>query len=163
MGKRSIPLLVGALAIVGSLVVGPAATAGAEHTSAGTVVFIHEQEPPSLRGGWLDNNLLATGLVTNNIWYGGQIYDKSATLQPRLFEGKPKLVKKSPLTISFEYKASAVWSDGKPITCEDWKATWRVFVNTWLPNSPPSASSRRFSFVVPLSWMRLESTRSMFL
>ena len=65
-----------ALAIVGSLVVGPAATAEPERMSAGTVVFIHEQEPPSLRGNWLDNNLLATGLVTNNIWYGGQIYDR---------------------------------------------------------------------------------------
>lgn len=129
MGKRSLLLLIGALAIVGSLVVGPTATAEPEHMSAGTVVFIHEQEPPSLRGNWLDNNLLATGLVTNNIWYGGQIYDKTATLQPRLLESKPKLVKTTPQTVSFKYRASAVWSDGKPVTCEDWKATWRVFVN----------------------------------
>lgn len=129
MGKRSIPLSIWALAIVGSLVVGPAAPAGPERTSAGTVIFIHDQEPPSLRGGWIDNNLLATGLVTNNIWYGGQIYDSKATFQPRLFEGKPKLVKKSPQTVSFKYKASALWSDGKPVTCDDWKATWRVFVN----------------------------------
>ncbi|HEU0246372.1 MAG TPA: ABC transporter substrate-binding protein, partial [Gaiellaceae bacterium] len=41
----------------------------------------------------------------------------------------PKLVSKSPQTVSFKYKASAVWSDGKPVTCEDWKATWRVYVN----------------------------------
>ena len=129
MGRPSIPLSIWALAIVASLVVGPAAPAGSERTSAGTVVFIHDQEPPSLRGNWIDNNLLATGLVTNNIWHGGQIYDNTATLRPRLFEGKPKLVKKSPQTVSFKYKASAVWSDGKPVTCEDWKATWRVFVN----------------------------------
>jgi len=129
LGKASIPLSIWALAIVASLVVGPAAPAGSERTSAGTVVFIHDQEPPSLRGNWIDNNLLATGLVTNNIWHGGQIYDNTATLRPRLFEGKPKLVKTSPQTVSFKYKASAVWSDGKPVTCEDWKATWRVFVN----------------------------------
>lgn len=100
-----------------------------ERTTAGTVVFIHEQEPPSLRGGWIDNNLQATGLVTNNIWYGGQIYDNKAVLRPRLFTGKPKLVKKSPQTVTFEYSNSAVWSDGKPVTCEDWKATWKVYVN----------------------------------
>jgi peptide/nickel transport system substrate-binding protein len=129
MRRRSIALSVGALAIVGSLVVGPAAPAGPERTSAGTVVFIHDQEPPSLRGGWLDNNLLATGLVTNNIWYGGQIYDSAARLQPRLFESKPKLVSTSPQTVTFKYKASAVWSDGKPVTCDDWRATWKVFVN----------------------------------
>ena len=117
------------LAVVASLVVRPLGTGQPERRLAGTVVIIHEQEPPSLRGGWIDNNLLATGLVTNNIWYGGQIYDSKAVLRPRLFEGKPKLVKKRPQTVTFKYKASAVWSDGKPVTCEDWKATWRVFVN----------------------------------
>ena len=129
MRWRSIALSIWALAIAWILVVGSAARAVPERASAGTVVFIHEQEPPTLRGGWIDNNLLATGLVTNNIWYGGQIYDNTATLQPRLFEGKPKLVKRSPQTVSFTYKASAVWSDGKPVTCDDWRATWRVFVN----------------------------------
>jgi len=117
------------LALVASLVVGPVAPAGPGITAAGTVVFVHDQEPPSLRGNWLDNNLLATGLVTNNIWYGGQIYDDKARFQPRLFESKPKLVKTRPQTVTFEYRQSAVWSDAKPVTCEDWKATWRVFVN----------------------------------
>jgi peptide/nickel transport system substrate-binding protein len=133
MRRRSIPLFVFAAAALsltlGSLVLGPAAPAAPERTSAGTVVFIHEQEPPTLRGGWIDNNLLATGLITNNIWYGGQIYDNTATLRPRLFVSKPKLVNKKPQTVTFEYKSSAVWSDGKPVTCEDWKATQRVFVN----------------------------------
>lgn len=129
MRKRWIAPSIVALAIVGSLVVGPAAPAVPERTSAGTVVFIHDQEPPTLRGNWIDNNLLATGLVTNNIWYGGQIYDNTATLRPRLFEAKPKLVKKNPETVTFKYKGSAVWSDGRPVTCEDWKATWKVFVN----------------------------------
>jgi peptide/nickel transport system substrate-binding protein len=117
------------LAIVATLAVVPTAPAEPEGATAGTVVFIHEQEPPSLRGGWVDNNLGATGLITNNIWHGGQIYDSKATLLPRLFEGKPRLVARSPQTISFAYKASAVWSDGKPVTCDDLRATWRVFVN----------------------------------
>ena len=129
MRSRSVALLVLVGGIVGSLALGPSAPGGPERTSAGTVVFIHEQEPPTLRGGWIDNNLLATGLVTNNIWYGGQIYDNKAKLQPRLFESKPKLVKTNPQTVTFVYKDSAVWSDGRPVTCEDWKATWRVFVN----------------------------------
>src|ERR687897_274784 len=73
MRKRSLLLLAGAAAIVASLVAGPAATAGPEKASAGTVVFIHDQEPPNLRANWVDNNLYATSLVTGNIWYGGQI------------------------------------------------------------------------------------------
>ena len=129
MRKRSIALSIGTLALLASLIVGPAAPGAPERASAGTVIFIHDQEPPSLRGNWIDNNLLATGLVTNNVWYGGQIYDNRAKLQPRLFAGKPKLVRTRPQTVTFAYKESAVWSDGKPVTCEDWKATWRVFVN----------------------------------
>jgi peptide/nickel transport system substrate-binding protein len=129
MRRRTALPAIGAIAVVASLVFGPSAPAGPEITTAGTVVFVHEQEPPTLRGGWIDNNLLATGLVTNNIWHGGQIYDQNARLQPRLFEGKPRLVSTRPQTVSFRYKDSAVWSDGRPVTCEDFRATARVFNN----------------------------------
>ena len=126
MRKRSLLLLAGAAAIVASLVVGPAATAGPEKASAGTVVFIHDQEPPNLRANWVDNNLYATALVLNNIWYGGQIRDNNAKWVTRLFTGPPKLVKKSPLTISFQYSPKANWSDGTPVTCADGVRTGRL-------------------------------------
>jgi peptide/nickel transport system substrate-binding protein len=122
-------LLAGAAAILASLVVGPAATAGPERAQAGTVVFIHDQEPPSLRGSWVDNQLYATSLVINNIWYGGQIRDANANWVTRLFTGAPKLVKSSPLTVSFQYSPKAVWSDGSQVTCADWRANWQVFIN----------------------------------
>ena len=48
MRKRSL-WLAGLLVLVASLVVGPGATAGTEKSQAGTVVFIHDQEPPTLR------------------------------------------------------------------------------------------------------------------
>jgi len=129
MRKKSILLLVGAIAITASLLVGPAANASSDRASAGTVVFIHDQEPPNLQGPWVGNNLYATSLVLNNIWYGGQIRDASASFQPRLFTAAPKLVKKSPLTISFQFKKEANWSDGKPVTAKDLRATWKVFIN----------------------------------
>jgi peptide/nickel transport system substrate-binding protein len=129
MRKRSLLLLAGALAIVASLVVGPAATAGPEKASAGTVVFIHDQEPPSLRANWVDNNLYATALVVNNIWYGGQIRNANAAWVTRLFTGPPKLVKRSPLTVTFQYSPKANWSDGTPVTCADLRATWQVYIN----------------------------------
>ncbi|HXH88182.1 MAG TPA: hypothetical protein VNI55_06210, partial [Gaiellaceae bacterium] len=106
MSKRSLWLLAG-LVLVASLIVGPGATAGPARTNAGTVVFIHDQEPPNLQGPWVGNNLYATSLVLNNIWYGCQIRNAAADYVPRLCVAKPKLVKKSPLTVSLEYKASA--------------------------------------------------------
>jgi len=129
MRKRSILLLAGVLAILASLVVGPAATAGPDRAQAGTVVFIHDQEPPNLRPAWVDNNLYATSLVYNNIWYGGQIRDANAAWQTRLFTGPPKLLKSSPLTVTFTFSPKANWSDGTAVTCNDWKATWQVYIN----------------------------------
>ena len=87
MRKRSIVLLAGAAAIAATLVVGPTASASSDRASAGTVVFIHDQEPPNLQGPWVGNNLYATTLVLNNIWYGGQIRDEKANFQPRALHG----------------------------------------------------------------------------
>lgn len=129
MRKSSILLLTGALALIASLVVGPAATAGPERASAGTIVLIHDQEPPNLQSNVTGNNLYATALILNNIWYGGQIRNDKGALVPALLVAKPKIVKKNPLTTSFEYKQSAVWSDGKPVTCNDFKATILTYQN----------------------------------
>lgn len=126
MRKSSFLLLLGAIMIVASLAVGPAA---AKSEQAGTVVFIHDQEPPNLQGPWVGNNLYATSLVLNNIWYGCQIRNSAGDLVPRLCSGKPKLVKTRPLTVRFTYKRTAKWSDGKPVTGRDFRATWQVFIN----------------------------------
>jgi len=128
MRNRSVWLLAG-LVLVASLIIGPGATASPQKATAGTVVFIHDQEPPNLQGPWVGNNLYATSLVLNNIWYGCQIRDSKAALVPRLCVAKPKITKASPLTVQFEYKKEAVWSDGKPVVAEDFWATWQVFIN----------------------------------
>ena len=47
MRKRTILPAVGVLAVVASLTFGPAAPASPEITTAGTVVFVHDQEPPT--------------------------------------------------------------------------------------------------------------------
>jgi peptide/nickel transport system substrate-binding protein len=128
MRKRSIVLLVGAAALIASLVVGPA-SAKQERQLAGTVVFIHDQEPPNLQDEWTGNNLYATSLVVNNIWYGCQIRNQTGALVPRLCESKPKIVKRRPLTIQLTYKKNAVWSDGTPVTAKDLRARWQAFIN----------------------------------
>lgn len=136
MRKRSLVLLAGVVAILASLVVGPAATAGSDKVSAGTVVFIHDQEPPNLRPSWVDNSLYATSLVDNNIFYGGRIRDNTSAWVTKLFTGPPKMVKSNPLTVQFTYSPKAVWSDGKPVTCADWRSTWQIWINP--ANNPAS-------------------------
>jgi peptide/nickel transport system substrate-binding protein len=67
--------------------------------------------------------------VINNIWYGGQIRNQKADFEPRLFASKPKITRKKPLTVAVEYSSKAKWSDGKPVTMKDLRATWQVFIN----------------------------------
>ncbi len=132
MRKTSLLALVGVLALVASLLIGPGASAQPAKpakAAAGTVVFVHDQEPPNLQGPWVGNNLYATSLVLNNIWYGCQIRNDKGDFVPRNCVAKPQLIKRSPLTVRFTYKTSAKWSDGKPVTAKDFRATWKVFTN----------------------------------
>jgi peptide/nickel transport system substrate-binding protein len=126
-----------AAAAMASLTVGPAAAGPAEPT-AGTVVFIHDIEPPSLRRAWADNSLDATSLVVNNIFLGGQIRDPAGNWVTKLFSGPPRLVKRRPLTVAFAFSQKANWSDGKPVTCADWRSTWQIMINP--ANNPLSRS-----------------------
>jgi glutathione transport system substrate-binding protein len=129
MRKRSILLLAGALAIAASLMIGPAATAGPEVQSAGTVVFVHDQEPPNLNNDLVGNGLYATSLVMNRVLESGAAYNNKAQLKPILLSGLPKLIKKKPLTASLTYKPNAVWSDGRQITGKDFRTAWQVYIN----------------------------------
>ena len=80
-GVRHTLWLLAGLVLVASLLIGPGATAGTERASAGTVVFIHDQEPPNLQGPWVGNNLYATASCSNNIWYGCQIRDATGRVR----------------------------------------------------------------------------------
>ena len=92
-------------------------------------MFIHDQEPPNLQGPWVGNNLYATALVLNNIWYGCQIRNASAAFVPRLCTAKPTVAKTNPLTVKFTFKKEAKWSDGKPVVAEDFWQTWQTYIN----------------------------------
>jgi peptide/nickel transport system substrate-binding protein len=129
MRKRSILLLAGAAALVASLIVGPAATAKPERQAAGTVVIGHDQEPVTLNNLITEGNAYTTSLVTNTVLASGAIYNQKATLVPELFEAPAKIVKSNPLTVSFKFKATATWSDGKPLTGADFLATYRTIMN----------------------------------
>ncbi|MDQ3671792.1 MAG: ABC transporter substrate-binding protein [Actinomycetota bacterium] len=129
MRKRSLLLLTGLLVLVGSLVIGPAATATTDGAQAGTVVIVHDQEPGILNGYLSEGNGYTVALVMNTILAGGTIYDDKVKLRPYLAEAVPKLLQKEPLKATMTYKKTANWSDGKPVTGADFMATYRTIMN----------------------------------
>ena len=129
MRKRSLLLLTGAIVLVTSLVVGPAATAKPERASAGTVVVIHDQEPGILNPFLSEGNGYTVALALNKILAAGVIYNDKVKRVPELLEARPKILKNEPLTVTGTYKKTAVWSDGRPITGADFVATYRTIMN----------------------------------
>ena len=129
MQKRSLLLLIGVLVIVASLVIGPSATATTDKVSAGTVVIVHDQEPGILNNFLSEGNGYTVALMFNPVLAAGLIYDDKVKLRPYLLKALPKLISKEPLKASMEYKANAVWSDGRQITGNDFLATYRTIMN----------------------------------
>jgi peptide/nickel transport system substrate-binding protein len=129
MRKRSVLLLLGALVVFTSLVLGPSATATTEGASAGTVVIVHDQEPGILNTFLSEGNGYTVSLVTNKIFAGGLIYNDKVQLVPELLTGLPKLVKANPLTGTATYKPTARWSDGRQLTGADFVASYRTRMN----------------------------------
>jgi peptide/nickel transport system substrate-binding protein len=129
MRKRSILLVVGAAALVASLIVGPAATAKPDAASAGTVVIGHDQEPVTLNTYITEGNAYTTALAMNPVLASASVYNQNAKLVPYLVESAPKIVKSNPLTVTFRYKKNAKWSDGRQLTGADFKATYATIMN----------------------------------
>ena len=129
MSKRSLMVAAGVFAAIVTLTLGPAAAAKSDGAAAGTVVFVHDQEP-GIVNPWLSTgNGYVNSLTFGPVLASGSIYNQKAQLVPYLFEANPKLLKEEPLTISATFKKSAVWSDGKPITAADFVATYRTIMN----------------------------------
>ena len=129
MRKKSVWLFVAAAVLVTSLAVSQAAVAKSDKALAGTVVFGHDQEPATLNNVITPGNAATSSYVTNLVLEQGQIYNEKAVLVPRLMDGKPKIVKTDPFTVAFRYKATANWSDGTPVTGNDFKARYDAIMN----------------------------------
>jgi peptide/nickel transport system substrate-binding protein len=129
MRKRWLLLLTGAVVLVGSLIVGPAATAKTERQAAGTVIIGHDQEPVTLNFYITEGNAYTTSLAMNPVLASASVYNQNAKLVPYLVTAPPKIVKSEPLTVTFTYKPTAKWSDGRQITGADFLATFRTIMN----------------------------------
>jgi peptide/nickel transport system substrate-binding protein len=128
MRKRSLFFLTGAIALVASLVIGPAATADSQQ-AGGTVIIGHDQEPVTLNFYITEGNAYTTSLAMNPVLASASVYNQRAQLVPFLVTAAPRIVRQNPLTVTFTYKPTARWSDGRQITGADFRATYNTIMN----------------------------------
>jgi len=88
-------------------------------TEGGTIVFAAEQEPPCLNGLLAGCNNTWTSWTAGSAFVGAYRIRPDFTYEPVILDGEAKILSKNPFTLLYTIKQKAVWSDGTPITTDD--------------------------------------------
>jgi peptide/nickel transport system substrate-binding protein len=94
----------------------------------GTLVYFEEQDKAtwntvSAEGGHYITSVMLQPLLPN-VYYGGA--DFKPALDKNLTVEEPKLTSTNPQTVVYKLKPEAVWSDGTPITADDFAYQFRT-------------------------------------
>lgn len=93
-------------------------------TANATFTWAYEQEFSSYNGNTSDGNSSANFVVLNPVLFGFWQFAPDGSVQPQPDFGTYQKTSDSPLTVKYTFNAKAVWSDGKPIDCDDAMMTW---------------------------------------
>ncbi len=117
------------VALVAAVFVGGgSASTSASPKKGGQVVFGAEQEPPCLNGFLSGCNNTWTSWTVGTQYRGLYIQKPDFSFVPDLAQSA-KIVKAKPMTIAVKIKKQAVWSDGVPVTYQDFKYVWQQEIN----------------------------------
>ena len=94
-----------------------------------TIVFGAEQEPPCLNGVLAGCNNTWTSWTVGVAFPGAYRQKPDFTWEPYMLDGEAKIVSRKPFTLLYKIKQRAVWSDGRPITADDFIFTATTTLN----------------------------------
>jgi len=96
-----------------------------EQKSGGTVIFAAEQEPESLNWLTAAHNTAWGSYLMGWVWPGTWYADpNNEKIQNEDLVTSVELTDEDPQTVVYKIHEDAVWSDGKPITVDDFKFFW---------------------------------------
>jgi len=117
-----------ALALVVTLL-GGAVSSGRAASAGTTIVFGAEQEPPCLNGVLAGCNNTWTSWTVGIAFVGAYMLQPDFSYKPYMLNGEAKIVSRKPFTLLYKIKKSAVWSDSRPITADDFIFTAATILN----------------------------------
>jgi peptide/nickel transport system substrate-binding protein len=91
----------------------------------GTVLFGDEQEPTILNGWLLDGNSLVTSKVNQNVFPGAYVIQPDFSYAPSVIDGEAEFTE-DPFSVTYTIREDAAWSDGTPISSEDFVFTFET-------------------------------------
>jgi peptide/nickel transport system substrate-binding protein len=128
-GAKALALLAGS-ALVLSACATSSGSSGASSSSAGastsnkTITWAYEQEFSSYNSTTNDGNASANLVVVNATLGGFWQFNPDGSLLRNTDFGSYEKTSDSPLTVKYTINDKAVWSDGKPIECDDVTLSW---------------------------------------
>ncbi len=150
----------------------PATTAAPETTTAtaqgkqygGEVVVADDQEPPTLNWAVPGGDNFIVSIIGQAYWAGVQdidgftleLFPELVTELPTVANGGVVLNDDGTMTVSYQIRDEAVWSDGTPISGDDFQFTLDVILDPELPVDKTTyqdivstgAGDKTFSFVL---------------
>lgn len=106
-----------------------------EPTEGGDVIFGHEQEPAILNSMLVEGNLRATSLVTRTMLLSAYEVTPEFDYVPQLLDGEAEVEggedgeDGEPFTVTWRILEEAAWSDGTPISADDFQFTYDTIMN----------------------------------
>ena len=116
------------LAGIASLVLEGCGSRDDDSNSTGLIIGL-DREPALLNSYIVGGESLATANVTRPIMEGVLQVQPDLSYASRLAEGDPQVISEDPLRIKFKLREGLTWSDGEPLTSEDWKFTYETVMS----------------------------------
>ncbi len=101
-----------------------------EIQEGGSVTFANEQEPTGWNINTASDNLLALGIMTQHVY--PQVFRSTPDFEVVLDEElmvSAEQISDDPQTIEYVIRDDAVWSDGEPISGDDFVYMWQQTIN----------------------------------
>ena len=127
MTRARIWLVLAALVASISLLASASAMAGSDVRRGGTVIFGADQEPLHLNSFILAGDHLWTSNAHYPTMAGTFIITPRGTYKNDLVS-RVKFTRR-PFSVTYYIKKNARWSDGRPLTAQDYRFTWQVIMN----------------------------------
>jgi peptide/nickel transport system substrate-binding protein len=112
----------------------------------GTILFGDEQEPTILNGFLLDGNSLVTSKVFNNQFPGAYVIQPDFSFAPYLLDGEAEFTEE-PFSVTYTIRDDAEWSDGTPITVDDFIFVYETISDEDAPHAGQITSREGYDLI----------------
>lgn len=127
---------------------GGTATTGVKSASAkvkqgGSIAYAAEQEPTGFNDLTSKDALLELRHIMRHIWPYAYVAQPDFTVKPSpLLDGEATVISQSPFTVEWKIAKAAVWSDGVPVSSDDFEWVYLSCNNKVDPGEPTTKNDK---------------------